>query len=239
MNIGTRRAAVIGAFVGVVCVGAIVAAVILGDDLRGSAQREAADDGPVLAALVLPDAEGVLTVRQVELVERTGDTLRLTSVDPLAPATVPGTSASTLAETYAFGGGDGLTSAYAATGLYPVAGWIVVGPDGWLRLSEGRPISVPLERDVEVFDGESLYSFPETGASVPPGQIAKLMDGVAFLTDAERKRVREYLGTVLVAGLVRGYRIHDEDIETNLDAEQLDRVFAEVKSAPVRADREP
>lgn len=237
MNFGTRRAAVIGALVGLACVGAVVAAVVLGE-FRGGAQRGAAD-GPVLAALVLPDAEGVLTVRQVELVERTGDTLRLTSVDPLARATVPGTSASTLAETYAFGGGDGLAAAYSATGLYPVTGWIVVGPDGWLRLTEGKPISLPLERDVEVFDGADLYSFPETGASVPPGQVAKLMDGVAFLTSAERERVRESLGAILVAGLVRKHRTQDADIETNLDAEQLAGVFAGVKSEPVRADREP
>ncbi len=159
MQFSTRRAAVLGAVLALVCVAAVAGAAVLGN-LSTSAERDSAVNGPVLVAVVLPDADGVLTVRQMDVVQRMGTTLRLTGVDPLTSATVPGTSAKTLADAFSFGGGAGLAAAVAGATGDRVQAWIVVGPVALQELLGAQTVTFALLNGVEVFDGAELYSYP-------------------------------------------------------------------------------
>ncbi len=172
MQFSTRRAAIIGAVLALVCVAAVAGAAVLGN-MSTSAERDSAANGPVLVAVVLPDADGVLTVRQMDVVQRMGTTLRLTGVDPLTSATVPGTSAKTLADAFSFGGGAGLAAAVAGSHRRPSAGVDSGGAGALQRLLGAKRVTFALRDGVEVFDGTELYSFPAGRAQVPAEQVAK------------------------------------------------------------------
>ena len=239
MRGGALSAALVGALLGVVVVVAIVAAAILGVFPGASAREDVAADSPVLAALVLPDAEGILTVRAIDRYQRAGDVLRISAVDPLTSATVPGTSGATLADAYAFGGGEGLVSAYSRVAPGEAPAWIVVGPKAWVELMGTTTVSLLLGSDIEVFDGEELYSFPAGRLNVPAREIAPVMTGAQFSSASERKDIREAVGDELASALLRGYEAQRTGIETNLTPEQLQLRLSGLKSLPIRADKNP
>lgn len=233
---GFWRAVLVGGVLGVLAVGGFVAAVALGVVPGTHDHAVQANDGPVLVALVLPDAQGVSTVRVVEVFERAGGSLRTTSVDPLTSATVPGTSATTLAEAHAFGGGDGLASAYSQLkgGAVPV--WIVVDPTAWDALMGSGRVTVTMPADIEVFDGKQLYSFARGDSSFPAGQVAQVMNGAAHLSPADREVLREAVGEQLMAAVAQQGLTLDSGIETNLTSQELAIWLSALKSAPVPAD---
>jgi hypothetical protein len=232
---GTGRAAAAGALFGLFCVVAVVALVALGV-LPNSRAPKTAAGGPVLVAVVLPDANGVLALRVLDRYERDGGLLRIAAVDPLASATVPGTSATTLAEAYSFGGGDRLAAAYAdSTGALPPA-WIVVGPESWRGLMASRRLDLRLATGIDVFDGKQLYSYPAGSTFVPASEISKLMDGATYLSDSERKTIRSAVGDALAVELLRRYSTPDSGIATNLTPEQLGAALGGLQSPPIRAD---
>jgi hypothetical protein len=238
VNSGTWRAAVVGGVVGLVCVaGIVVAFVLVGSSTNAS--RTAAADGPVLVALVLPDANGALALRSLDRYSFSGDTGTITGVDPLTSATVAGTSATTLADAYAFGGGGGLAAAYARSTGGPAPAWIVVDLGSWQKLMGSEGVRLRLATPIEVFDGTNLYSYPAGSISVPAAEIAHVMDGAAYLSPAERKSIRMAVGDALALKLMNGYGSPTAGIVTDLAPEQLRAMFGRVKSPPVRADIQP
>jgi hypothetical protein len=236
VQFSTRRAALIGAVLALVCIAAVTGAAVLGNMSTG-AERDSAVNGPVLIAVVLPDADGVLTLRQLDMIQRVGTTLRVTGVDPLTSATVPGTSAKTLADAFSFGGGAGVASAVGGTAGEQPQAWIVVGPAALQRLLGAKPVSFGLREEIQVFDGTELYSFPAGTAQVPAEQVARLMDGAVYLDASDRTAIRSDLGDAVVPALVAEYAQTGLGIDTNLTVEQLGKLFGEVKSVPVRADK--
>jgi hypothetical protein len=237
MSSGTWRAAVVGAVLGLVFVTALVAVFALGVFPTGAGRRTPTD-GPVLVALVLPDASGSLTLRAVDRYELGGGSMTISAIDPLASATVAGTSATTLAEAYAFGGGDGLVAAYAENTTQTAPGWVTVGPESWRTLMGSRQVRLQLKTPIEVFDGKDLYSYPASSTAVPAAEIPYLMNGAAYLSDGERKEIRAAVGDSLATQLLRRYAAADTGIVTNLTPEQLSARLGGVKSPPVRADIE-
>ena len=117
--------------------------------------------------------------------------------------------------------------------------WIVVGPVALERLLGARRVAFALRDGVEVFDGTELYSYPAGSAQVPADEVARLMDGAAYVDESERASIRRDLGDAIVAALAVGYSAPDAGIETNLTTEQLGKLFGDVKSPPVRADKTP
>lgn len=232
MGSGTGRAVLIGGVLGLVCVIAVFAAVATG--VFSAAENGTATDGPILVALVLPDADGVRTLRSLELYARKGESMRITSIDPLTEATVPGTSATNLAGAYAFGGGDGLAMAYAESADGVVPTWIAVDPDAWGKLMGSTVVKLRLDNGIDVFDGTRLYSYPAGAVSVPAGEIAQVMNGAEFVDAKERKALREGVGEVLARTLLRERASAKTGIVTNLTPDQSDILFGGVRASPVR-----
>jgi len=233
---GFWRAVLVGAILGVLVVGGFVAAVALGLVPGTHDHSVQAGEGPVLVALVLPDAEGASAVRAIEVFDRAGGTLRTSPIDPLTSATVPGTSATTLAEAYAFGGGDGLAGAYTQVkgGVPPV--WVVIDSDGWAELTGDRPVPVVIPADIEVFDGKQLYSYAAGDTSFPANQAAQVMSGASYLSAADRAILGEALGDHLMAAVADKGLTSESGIQTNLNSEELAIWLSALKSLPIPAD---
>jgi hypothetical protein len=218
---GFWRAVLVGALLAVLVVAGLAAAFALGV-VPGAADRTAqASDGPVLVALVLPDADGITVVRVLTVFERAGDVLRATAVDPLTSATVPGTSATTLAEAYSFGGGAGVANAYAQLNGARDLPWVVVTPKGWTKLTSTAEIPVTIPADIEVFDGTELYSYAREATGFPAPEVDKVMNGAAHLSDTERAVLRDATGSALTAALVREGAQPGPGVETNMEPEEF------------------
>lgn len=218
---GFWRAVLVGALLAVLVVAGLAAAFTLGV-VPGAADRTAqASEGPVLVALVLPDADGVTVVRVLTVFERAGDVLRATAVDPLTSATIPGTSATTLAEAYSFGGGAGVANTYSLLNGSSDPLWVVVTPRGWSALMGTDEIPVTIPADIEVFDGTELYSYAQGATGFPAPEVAKVMTGAAHLSDTERAVLRDATGIALTAALVREGAQPGPGIETNMEPDQF------------------
>ena len=239
MGNGTGKAALVGGAIALVCIVAFAAAAFLGAVPTAADKIAAVDKSSVLVAVVLPDSDGVLTVRSLDRYEHVGGPLRIFSIDPLADATVPGTSASTLAEAYKFGGGDGLAAAYAQGAGAERPGWLIVGPEAWADLMGETSMAVRLNTSIEVFDGSELYSYPEGTATVSAAETAQLTNGAAYLDAAGRQAVREAIGDALAPVLLRSESTNVDGIDTSLTTEQWDVWLRGVNTAPVRADNTP
>ncbi len=218
---GFWRAVLVGVTIGVLAVVGFVAAVALGLVPGTPDHSVQAAEGPVLVALVLPDAEGSHTVRAVEVFERAGGELRTSPIDPLTSATVPGTSATTLAEAYAFGGGEGLAGAYAQLGDGVVPVWVVVESLGWDGLMGANAVPVTIPADIEVFDGKQLYSYAAGDTSFPADQVAQVMSGAAYLSEADRAILAEAIGDRLMVALAQKGLSSESGIQTNLNPEDF------------------
>ncbi len=233
---GLGRAVLVGGILGVLAVGGLAAAVALGVVPGTHDHAVQAKEGPVLVALVLPDAQGARAVRVVEIFESAGGSMLTAAVDPLTSATVPGTSATTLAEAYAFGGGEGLASAYAQVngGVNPV--WIVVEPKAWETLMGTGRILVTVPADIEVFDGTQLYSYAKGDSSFPADDVAQVMNGAAHLSATDRATLREAVGDQMMVAVAAQGLTSEAGIETNLKPDELAIWLSALKTAVVPAD---
>lgn len=233
---GFWRAVLVGAILGVLVVGGFAGAVALGLVPGTHDHSVQAAEGPVLIALVLPDADGVSAVRAVEVFERAGGALRTSPIDPLTSATVPGTSATTLAEAYAFGGGEGLARAYSQVsgGVSPV--WVVVEPTAWTALMGASALRVTLPADMEVFDGNQLYSYAQGDASFPAAEAAQVMNGAAHLAARDRAVLRMAIGDQLLVAIAQQRLTSESGIGTNLTTEELAIWLSALQKAAIPAD---
>lgn len=197
------RVAIVGACAGIVVVGVVVVLAVSGvfGPARGDARTARGD---ALCALVLPDENGVVRPRVIDVVSRTATGWVAVSVSPTLSAVVPGTSGHTLADAYTFGGGSGLLDAYNASGHGRVEHWVTVDAAGWSRLAGTESLSLDIPRHMEVFDGRRLVTFEAGPASVPASEAAVLLDGVDYLDPSDAARVREQVGRLLLGFLSSG-----------------------------------
>jgi hypothetical protein len=196
----TSRAVLIGAAAALVLVGAVVALALLGVLPSGSSSDIPAE-GAVAVALVLPDQDGVVTLRVLDIYSPSGAKWSLRSVSPTTPAVVSGTSGTSLADAYSFGGGDALAEALSKQAGLPVSGWVTVDQRGWEALRANAPFEMNLASDIEVFDGRQLHSFGPGRVTVSSAQTARLLDGAAYLKSSESRDVRVQVGDVLRSSL--------------------------------------
>ena len=231
------RVALIGGLLGLVAVAAVVALAMSGVLATGAQRAQASADGPVLVALVLPDATGANLPRVIDLYTRVNGKLTLTSIDPQQAATVAGTSAKTLADAYTFGGGAALVNAYAKITHTDAPAWVVVGQDAWSTLHGRAPMTVRVPAPMEVFDGSRLYSYSRSTTEVPVPEMRRVLDGAAFLSHALRQNIREQLGDSLVDSLVHAGAAHQSELRTNLSDEDL-KAWLAILGPAVRAQGE-
>lgn len=181
---------------------------------RASQEPRSAGADDVIVVLVLPDEEGVILPRVIDRVSD-GES---TCVDPLTAARVPGTSYNVLREAYPFSGADGLASALASdTEVRP--SYVVVDADAWEQLTGGDSVTIDVPEQIDVFDGERLYTFREGEQDVDSDEIDELLNGADYLGAPAREQIREQIGRALLAMIAES---GIEGAETDLTAEELD-----------------
>jgi hypothetical protein len=233
LDSGMRRAAVLGIVAGLLCVLAVVLATVAG----GYRERTAAvPEGPLVIAVALRDSNETPTIRSLDLLGGDGVGPRLVAVSPDTSVTVPGTSATTLADAYAFGGGSGLSGAITGTEASATAGWVIVSPKSLGKLLGASAVRFDLPEQIAVFDGTRLYTFPSGVVSVPVAELGQLMDGAEYLPVESRRSIREQLGSAVADGLIRRASQSGLELESSLTTEQLQAWLAGVKAPSVRAD---
>lgn len=217
----TWRVALLGGLLGLATVAIVAWLVLSGLVPTGDERTQASAEGPVIVALVLPDANGVNVPRVIDLYSRADGKLTLTTIDPEQSATVSGTSAKTLADAYTFGGGAALVRAHALGSGATEPAWIVVGQDAWDALREGTPVSIDIPAPLEVFDGSRLYSYPQGAVSVPVAEVRHVLDGAQFLSSQLRRSVRVQLGDGIAESLATSGKDEQLALRTNLSDEDL------------------
>lgn len=224
----TLKAVLIGSSVAI----ALVAALVLAVGLHVLPTQSAGSDSTssVVVALVLPGSDGELAPRVIDVYSKSGGRWSVRSLSPTSSAQVPGTSGSTLADAYSFGGGRGLLAAIRAKGS-AADSWVIVGPTAWAQLQAGKPVPLDLPADLEVFDGSQLYSFDAGAASVPPDQVAILLQGGALLTPREDATIRAQIGDALGLALVANRRAGGSGLSSSLAPDALDSWTASISGA--------
>lgn len=196
----TLRAVLVGAAAALVLVGIVVALAVLGV-LPTGLSSDVAPEGAVAVALVLPDQDGVVTLRVLDIYTPSGGDWSIRSVSPTTPAVISGTSGTSLADAYSFGGGDALAEALSKQAGLPVSGWVTVDQRGWEALRGNVPFEIDLASDIAVFDGRQLHSFGAGRVTVSSAKTARLLDGAAYLNASESREVRVQVGDVLRSSL--------------------------------------
>lgn len=220
MSTPTWRVVVVGAVMGVVAVAAFVVAALTGV-LPGARPVAVPLDQPVLVMLVMPDANGVVVPRVIDLYSPLGAVTQLRSVDPSMPATVAGTTAQTLAEAYSYGGGGGVASAYATGAGVTQPAWVVIGPDAWLALVPGASLRLDLPSDMQVFDGTRLYAFSAGSGDVPTAETAQLFDGAAYLAADQQSSLRSQVGDAMESALASATPAQAANVQSAFPAGEL------------------
>ncbi len=218
MGTSMGRVIVVGGLMGLVVVVVVVALVVTGV-IPGSDSGRRPIEGPVLVALVLPDEKGASTVRVLDVYTPGPGGMTVRSVDPSQSAQAAGTTASTLAEVYSYGGGDALATAFAkeTTASTPPT-WVIIGPKQWRELAGTDPLSLQLPAPMSVYDGARLYSYRAGVVEVPPQEVDKVLDGAAYLDAAQNLIVREQVGDAVARRLVRA---DAASLRSDAAAEQL------------------
>jgi hypothetical protein len=196
----TLKAVAIGAIAALVVVGIAVAVALFGLS-PSDTNSKPSTGGPVAVALVLPNEDGVVTLRVLDVYSSVGGMWSVRSVSPTTAAVVSGTGGSSLADAYSFGGGDMLAKALREQAGLPVSAWATVDQQGWDALRAGAPFQIDLGSPIEVFDGSRLVSFKSGRDTVASAQTAKLLDGTAYLKASESREVRIQVGDVLRSSL--------------------------------------
>ncbi|MHB9003861.1 MAG: hypothetical protein ACYC6C_07310 [Coriobacteriia bacterium] len=209
-GIGLGRSLAYGALAG------LLAVVVVSGYLwyRASQEPRSAGADDVIVVLVLPDEEGVVLPRVIERV-RAGES---ESVDPLSEARIPGTSYNMLREAYPFSGAAGLAAAVAGDGeIHP--SYVVIDAEALDELAGDGAIEVDIPEQIDVFDGEQLFTFREGTQRIRSHEVDKAFNGADYLDEPARRAMREQIGAALLAMIAeRGI----DGAETDLTAEELD-----------------
>lgn len=208
-GIGLGRSLAYGALAGLLAV--VVASGYLW--YRASQEPRSAGADDVLVVLVLPDEEGVVLPRVIERV--IGD--KSVSVDPLSEARIPGTSYNVLREAYPFSGAAGLAGA-AAGDAEVRPSYIVIDAQVLEELAGDESIPVYIPEQMDVFDGDQLYTFRLGRQRIRPEELDKVLNGADYLDEPARRTVREHISAALLA-MIAEQGI--DGAETDLTAEEL------------------
>lgn len=194
---------------GIGAVAALVVAVMVGGVVvlkRVADQSETPSvPGAVLVVLTASDKEASQVAALPVLLRSRNGTVTVTPVDPDRKAAVSGTSASTLAQAYPFGGGAAVASAYASSEGVAVPAWIALEPAGWGRLvDDAGGIEIDVPSGVSAYIGGSLTVFEPGRQKLDGSDAAALAATLEYLDPAEKVAVRSALqralGEVLVSG---------------------------------------
>ncbi|PKQ20619.1 MAG: hypothetical protein CVT66_04125 [Actinobacteria bacterium HGW-Actinobacteria-6] len=221
------RTGTIAGLVVIVVVGAALGAyVATGNRLPGQGRT---DSGRVLIVTGVPDENGDLVAQVIADVEATDASAPpvVFSVDPTSAVTIVGTSYGHLRDAYPFGGGARVSEAYARLNGGVTLPYIDFGPTALAEaVKAAGGVNLELPSAINVFDGEALYTFPAGAVLVDAEEFRAILNGVAYLPDAERRDVLAQAAervTALIAGYPGGLgsAINAGTVTTDLGADDV------------------
>lgn len=210
-----------GLVVGLLIVTALVAWTLL----RG---QEVSDT--LLVILAVEDNTGVAVPGVVASLEKRGDELQVTFVDPREEVVVAGTTGTELRDAFAFGGAAALAETWMFNTAVESSDWILLGAEQWAEIAGTSILEVDSPRRLDALSSGELYTFDEGMNSVPALQIPQLLDAVSYLDSADRIDVGAQVGEELLAMLARQEFVYED---TSLDDSGL-RLWTETISAAYR-----
>lgn len=211
------------AIVIIVCAAAILAQA----GVLGSKGVAADDVTRVLIVAASPDEDGAV-VGQIVLVADIRDTPA--SLEPVSPALdveIPGTTYSTLADAYSFGGGEGVARALAQARGEAAHPYVALSADELAEaVAAAGGMRLTLPADMSVFDGTDLYTFERGPQTLSAARLAAVLKGAPYLADAERERLDASLAEGLAAVLAAEPGALEGATRTDLAPDALKRVAA-------------
>jgi hypothetical protein len=197
MRAGVKRPLLLGAGLG------LAAALIVGAWALGAGLGDAdAAPSEVLVIAEAPAQDGSPSGAMMFLLRREDDSLVAESVDSQTPATLSGTSASTLAELVPFGGGAAVADAYAeAEDVDEAPEWVLLQPQAWTALvDDAGGIEIQLPEDVSTYVNGRLTVEPAGERSLTGDEALGVAAAIPFVEDASAARtLRGALSEALAA----------------------------------------
>lgn len=209
----TGRAVFIGALlaliVAVLGVGALVGRTLI-DPTRGTVP------GEVLVVMLADDADGARVVGAAFKLGVREGLVATEAIDPDMKVEIEGTHYDRLRDAYAFGGGAGVSDAYASASGEPPPAWVVIDEDAFLDIVGTRTVTLHLRRGCNVFVDGQLRIFSAGVSEYDAAETRALLDGIGYLDSGQR---RDDLRDSVTAGLSELIASDPAALRRNLEPE--------------------
>lgn len=197
---------------------AIVAAGLWYTGRLGGRGVSAEDLEKVLLIAAAPDDTGDVVAQVVAVADLSGSAHSLDAVDPATAVTLPGTTYSTLADAYPFGGGAGVAQALArAEGGEPLP-YVTLSASALMAAVEAAGgVTLELPAEMSVFDGEDLFILSRGRQELTAAEFGAVLKGAPYLGTRERGELDAELARV-TAALIADSAYTDVDTDLGEDA---------------------
>lgn len=181
----------------------------------------------VLIVAASPDEDGDVVGQIITIVDLTKQPTVLEAVSPTLQVSIPGTTYTTLADAYPFGGGAGTAEALArARGEDPLPYVALTADELAAAVEAAGGMRVTLPEAMSVFDGSDLYTFKAGEQTLTAPRLWAALKGAPYLADAERKTLDASLADGLAAVLAAEPWVLNGAAHTDLAPDALERLAA-------------
>lgn len=171
----------------------------------------------VLLVAAAPDETGDVVAQVIAVVDVTGAAPVLTALEPGQTVTLPGTTYSTLADAYPFGGGAGVADALSHSGGERALPYVALSAAALAASVESAGgVTVELPAEMSVFDGEDLFILPKGRQELIAAEFSAVLKGAPYLDKRKRTELDTELARITSA-LVADASY--DDVETDLGKE--------------------
>lgn len=195
----------------------------------GATGVAAEDLSGVLLVAAAPDENGDVVAQVVVVADVSGASATIEPVSPATSVTIPGTTYSTLADAYPFGGGAGVATALARVrGGDPLPHVTLDAGALTAALEREGSVRLTLPAPMSVFDGDELFTLSSGTRTLEPEEVGAVFKGAPYLDARDRAELDAELGDMTVALIAA--TAYDA-VSTDLSAE----AYAALQSALVAA----
>lgn len=188
------------------------------------AQVSAEDLSRVLIVAASPNETGAVVGQIIVELELTSDRADVSPVSPALGVTIPGTSYSTLADAYPFGGGVGTAAALARARDEQPLPYVAIGAEELsTAVDAAGGVRVDLPAPMNVFDGEHLYALKAGKQTLTANELQAVLKGAPYLGERQREDLERELSSALIHAL-GAYPEALQSADTNLSEGALARL---------------
>lgn len=197
---------------------AIVAAGLWYTGRLGGRGVSAEDLQKVLLIAAAPDETGDVVAQVIAVAEVSGNAKSPEAVDPATAVTLPGTTYSTLADAYPFGGGAGVAEALARAESGEPLPYVTLSASALMAaVKAAGGVTLELPAEMSVFDGEELFILSRGRQELTAAEFGAVLKGAPYLGMRERGELDAELARV-TAALIADSAYTDVDTDLGEDA---------------------